>query len=243
MRGYIDSGVVDEIRAAGGEVYAVTSEPQTLADRAVPGWDLNFATVGDPHQEIAQVCRERGWLDLFVNPDPTFLQRHSQVLDFMPTHPKGYYQPGVLVLTQDGRVAYRWRSIPNRQNAGGAAVRPTAPHVWKAVQTGLGADTDAELDTNPTMDAPRVQWPLFVSVLIANGWFIRGKPFPFIEGGPTHIQRIRRAMLRLIGFILLWIAAFVFLPALPVAIALGLWTAWIVPQIKHVHDHFQNIPA
>ena len=47
------SGVVDAIRAAGGEVYAVTSEPQALAARAEEEWDLSFECVGDPHQEIA----------------------------------------------------------------------------------------------------------------------------------------------------------------------------------------------
>lgn len=243
MRGFTRSGVVDQIRAAGGEIYAVTSEPQALADRAGPAWELDFETVGDPHHEIAQVCRDRGWLDLIVNSDPSLLQREAPSLGYMPTHPKGYYQPGVLVLTEDARVAYRWRSIPNRANAGGAAVRPTPEHVWQQTQAGLADATDVALDDKPTMDAPRVIWPLFVGILIANGWFIRGRPFPLIEGGPTHTQRIRRALRRLVGFVALWVLAFVFLPALPVAIGLGVWTAWIVPQIIHIHRHFQNVPG
>ena len=41
------SGVLDEIRAAGGEVFAVTSEPQTLATEAEEEWDLGFPVVGD----------------------------------------------------------------------------------------------------------------------------------------------------------------------------------------------------
>ncbi len=243
MRGFITSGVVDEIRAAGGEIYAVTSEPQTLADRAVPAWDLTFDTIGDPHHEIAQTCRDRGWLDLIVNTDPSLLQREAPSLGYMPTHPKGYYQPGILVLTRDARVAYRWRSIPNRSNAGGAAVRPTADHVWQQTQAGLTEAADVSLDERPTMDAPRVIWPLFVAILIANGWFIRGRPFPLMEGGPSHTRRIRRAMRRLAGFVVLWIAAFVVLPVLPVAVALGAWTAWIIPQIRSIHNHFQHVPG
>ena len=35
MRSYGKSGVVERIRAAGGEVYGVTSEPQELADLAL----------------------------------------------------------------------------------------------------------------------------------------------------------------------------------------------------------------
>ena len=60
----MSSGVVDAIRAAGGAVYAVTSEPQSLAARAQEEWGLSFECVGDPHQEIAGAARHQGMLDL-----------------------------------------------------------------------------------------------------------------------------------------------------------------------------------
>jgi len=73
LRGYAKAGVVEKIRAAGGEIYAVTSEPQALATRAQAEWNLGFEAVGDPHHEIAGTCRDRGWLDLFSNPKLGFL--------------------------------------------------------------------------------------------------------------------------------------------------------------------------
>ena len=105
----MNKGVVEKIRAAGGEVYAITSEPQHLADQAHEHWELDFENVGDPHQEISRTCSERGWLTLYANRgDLEFLQRGA---DWEIEHPKGYFQPGVLSLTNAGRVLYRWRSL------------------------------------------------------------------------------------------------------------------------------------
>ena len=54
-----NEGVVDKIRAAGGRaVRNCGSEPQRLADAAKSEWELNFETVGDPHQEIAEQCKK-----------------------------------------------------------------------------------------------------------------------------------------------------------------------------------------
>ncbi len=235
-------GVIDKIRAAGGEVYGVTSEPQRLADRAQEEWRLGFECVGDPHQEIPETIRERGWLELFVQTRLDFLKQSSP--GFEPTHPKGYLQPGVLVLSRDGRVLYRWRSIPSRKNIGGAAVRPTPEHVWKSVQSALASGSEGEdvaHDDHPEMDAFNPPWTLFVSLLIANGWFIRPLAFAQKKNGPTPQQRIKRAFVKLAGFIALWIAAFATLPTLPVALALGAWVAWIIPKIRWVNQEFQNV--
>ena len=160
-------GVVEKIRAAGGEVYAITSEPQHLADQAHEHWDLDFENVGDPHQEISRTCSERGWLTLYANRgDLEFLQRGA---DWEVEHPKGYFQPGVLALTNAGRVLYRWRSVPSAENLGGTVARPTAEHAWSAIERSLaeGAaagnaphDDDPVVDPRPPPRAPgRVRCP------------------------------------------------------------------------------------
>ena len=228
-----------KVRAAGGEIYAVSSEPQTLASRATAEWHLDFESVGDPHQEIAATCRERGWLDLYVNPELDFLQRSAKEGDgFVPTHPKGYFQPGVLALTSEGRALYRWRSIPGRSNIGGAIRRPTPGHVWKNIEATLAAASgDAALDTDPEFDAPAIPWPLFASLLVANGWFVRPKAFRKPK------VMIPRAFARLIGFVALWIAAFTWLPTLPVILALSAWVAFIAPRVKWVNNEFQSVKS
>jgi peroxiredoxin len=238
----VKSGVVDQIRAAGGEVYGVTSEPQRLADRAREEWELGFECVGDPHQEIPETARERGWLEIFVQTRLEFLRQSA--IDFEPTHPKGYFQPGVLVLSREGRVLYRWRSVPSHKNVGGAMVRPTAEHVWSSIRSVLaeGSDgADAAYDDQPEMDSASIPWPLFVSLLIANGWFLRPVPFGQRKHGPTPQQRIQIAMVRLGGFAALWIAAFAMLPTFPVVAVFVAWIAWIIPKIRWVNLEFQDI--
>ena len=104
-------------------MYAVTSEPQRLADQAHEHWELNFENIGDPHQEISTACSEQGWLTLYANRGSLeFLQSGA---DWEIEHPKGFFQPGVLALTKDRRVLYRWRSVPSSENLNGTAMRPT----------------------------------------------------------------------------------------------------------------------
>jgi peroxiredoxin len=238
LRGYVREGVAEKVRAAGGEIFAVSSEPQALARRAATEWRLNFETVGDPHHEISGTCRERGWIDLFVNERLDFLQRSTgDAFDWVPTHPKGYFQPGVLALNADGRVLYRWRSVPTHQNMGGATERPTAEHVWtsiaRALESGANAG-DASLDTDPALDSSGIPWPVFASLLIANGWFVSARGF-------RSVKHIAMAGVRLVVFAGAWIAAFAWLPTLPVAAALAAWAAYITPKVRWVGQEFQDV--
>lgn len=223
----------------------MTSEPQRLADEAKDDWQLSFEAVGDPHHEIASSCRERGWLDLIVNPKANLITGDEN----SPfSHPKGYFQPGVLALDKSGRILYRWRGVPTRSNMGGATERPTADHVFEQVSRALAAAApdvarDAELDLEPKLDSRGIPWPLFVSVLVANGWFIRPKPFPHQPGGPPIKQRFILSLLRIPAFVGVWIAAFSLLPAIWVGIALLAWAAWLTPGIRYINDQFQNVKA
>ena len=239
MRSYVKEGVTAKVRAAGGEIYAISSEPQALSARAASEWQLDFETVGDPHQEISAACSERGWLDLFVNERLGFLQASAAAADWAPTHPKGYFQPGVLALSAKGRVLYRWRGVPHRGNMGGAVERPTAEHVWTTVARALepGADTqDAALDSDPPLDSRGVPWPIFAALLIANGGFVKARGF-------KSPKRVINAGLRLLGFIGAWIAAFTWLPALPVAVVLAAWVVYITPKVRWVSGEFQSVEA
>jgi hypothetical protein len=243
LRGYHHAGIPAAIRTAGGEMFGITSEPQTLASEAREAWDLDFECVGDPHHEIVEECRARGWLDLFVNPQ-TSPDAH-QVAWF--SHPRGFLQPGVLALSREGRVLYRWRSRPTRKNAGGATGRPLHDHVWECVQRALGhpaSATDAPLD-RPPLDVLTPPWPLFVFLLLANGNFIRPRTFP-MERGSSDTPEKRRApwaIAKAVVFVAAWIVAFATLPPLPVAAAFVLWAAAVTPGIVALHRLFQNEPG
>lgn len=233
--------MVDAIREAGGEIYAITSEPQSLARNAQKDWETGFEHVGDPHQEIAGGCADQGWLSLFTNDwgDDILGARQTWM-----SHPKGYFQPGVLGLSREGRVLYRWRCRPNRKNIGGAIARPTPSHVWSQVQAALHESDDAPdaaPDADPVLDSPPVPWPLFVSLLLANGWFLGPVPFDQRAGKDTVSQRQRNAMLRVPLFVAVWVAAGLLLPMWVVALAFAGWLAKIVPGIRLVNEQFQNV--
>lgn len=248
MRGYAGEGVLQAIREAGGEIYAITSEPQTLARMAHDGWETDMEHVGDPHQEIADECVQRGWMSLFKwdMVEEGASPGESPLADSPPewmSHPKGVFQPGVLVLDREGRVLYRWRCRPTRNNVGGAISRPTPQYVWRRIQAArlepAGAP-DAPMDTDPELDIPEVPWPFFVALLLANGWFVRVKPFVQREGRDL-MGMSRAAMMRFPLFIAVWAAAIWLLPAWAVAVAFAGWLAMVAPGIRFVNGRFQHV--
>lgn len=216
------------------------SEPQRLADAAKREWVLNFETVGDPHQEIAEQCKERGWLELFVNTKTSFITNTDERL----SHPKGYFQPGVLGVDSNRRILYRWRSIPTRANIGGASERPIATYVYQQITASLeqtDKTKDALLDNEPELDSKGRPFPVFVTLLMANGWFIRPAPFLLTNSKLSALQRIKRAARRIPVFIAFWIAAFLFFPTNWVATAAVSYCIWLIPIVILIHRGLQHI--
>jgi hypothetical protein len=229
----MNEGVVEKIRAAGGEIYAITSEPQHLADQAHEHWKLDFENVGDPHQEISRTCSKRGWLTLYANKgDLEFLQRGAS---WEVEHPKGYFQPGVLALTNAGRVLYRWRSVPSAENLNGTLARPTARHAWGAIEGSLAAGDaagDAAHDDDPVIDQAPPPRVLFLAALIANGWFLGVRSFVYSPGVRSVPSRFAAASSRWLLFLAVWAAALIFLPTVLVGLAFAGWVAWIMRDIR-----------
>ena len=216
------------------------SEPQRLADAAKSKWELNFETVGDPHQEIAEQCIERGWLELFVNTKTSFITNTDERL----SHPKGYFQPGVLGIDSNKRILYRWRSVPTRANIGGASERPTASYVFQQIAASLEQtdnSKDALLDNEPELDSKGRPFLVFVALLMANGWFIRPVPFLLTNSKLSALQRIKRAARRIPVFIASWIAALVILPTNWVATAAVAYGIWLIPIVIMIHKGLQHI--
>jgi hypothetical protein len=242
LRGYGESGVVKAIREAGGAFVAVTSEPQTFASEAQVHWELEFPSIGDPHHEIAFECRERGWLHLFVNRDVDTFRAQTG----FATHPNGVFQPGILALASDGRVLYRWRSRPTRENGGGASNRPLPTHVWeqtrKAIACGDGG-RDPALDQVEEVDFRTPPWPLFMMMLLANGNFLRPMPMGLARGGPEHMERNAAvAFLKAVLFVGAWAVAFFLFPPAIVLGALAVWAIGVTPGFVRLHRHFQFAP-
>ena len=176
---------------------------------------------------------------MFINADASFITRTDDRL----AHPKGYFQPGVLSIDCNKRVLYRWRSIPTRANIGGAVERPTASYVYQKVAESLEQNEkvkDAQLDGKPELDSKGRPFPVFVALLLANGWFIRPVPFLLTNSKLTPLQRAKRAMRRIPFFFASWIAAFLILPTnwvTTAVIAYGVWVSVIVATVFRGLQH------
>ena len=230
-------GVVDKIREAGGEVFGITSEPQALAVEAEEAWNLNFPIIGDPHHEIRKICAERGWLDLFYNENAGHLRNRKWT-----SHPKGYYQPGVLAVHRTGRVLYRWRCVPKYSNMAGAGSRPEAVYTLEEIRNNLEKAEDAPIDKNPKLPYEPQSWPRFLLGMTAHGWFLRPKVFPLMREGDTPSADPEKMMRRVWGFLAMWGVLLALLPTSWVGIAAALWVAILIPGIIEIHRQFQNEP-
>ena len=237
MRSYVKSGVLQEIRAAGGEVFAITSEPQTLATEAEEEWEIQFPAIGDPHHEIREVCTERGWLDVFYNEDHGHLRERRWA-----SHPKGYYQPAVLAVHKSGRVLYRWRCVPKYSNMSGAGARPEAVYTWEKIQAAMGGVEDAAPDQDPVLGAKDISWFRFLLIMTAHGWFLRPKAFPLSRKGDRKRVRPSTMMRRVYGFLALWLVLLLVLPIGLVGVAALVWLALLTPGLIEIHRQFQNEP-
>ncbi len=237
MRSYAKSGVLDAIRRAGGEVLAITSEPQSLATEAEEDWEFGFPAVGDPHHEILETCRERGLVEVFFNENYGHLRNRPWA-----SHPKGYYQPAALALTNEGRVLYRWRCRPTRSNMSGAGARPAATYTWNEIQSRLAGGEEPPLDEAPELGAKDLSWFRFLLILLAHGWFLRPRAFPLARDTDGRRVSPAKMMPRVYTFVALWVLAAILLPLSWVGFAALAWVAAMMPGLLEIHRQFQNEP-
>jgi len=229
--------VLDQIHAAGGEVFGITSEPQTLATEAEVEWGTQFPVIGDPHHEIRKVCKDRGYLEVFYNEDDGHLRERSWA-----SHPKGYYQPAVLAVHKSGRVLYRWRCVPRFSNMSGAGGRPEADYTWDKIQLALDTTEDSAPDLTPEMGSETVSWPKFLLILTAHGWFLRPRAFPLAREGDKGLVSPAKMMKRVYGFVVFWVILLFVLPLAWVGLAALVWLAVLTPGLIEIHRQFQNEP-
>lgn len=133
--------------------------------------------------------------------------------------------------------------MPTRANIGGAAERPTATYVSQKVAESLeltASYEDAQLDEKPELDSKGRPFPVFVALLLANGWFIRPVPFLLTNSKLTALQRIKRAVRRIPIFLTFWIAAFLILPTSWVATAAIAYGIWLIPIVVLIYRGLQH---
>jgi hypothetical protein len=229
--------VIEQIRAAGGELFAVSSEPQTLATEAQESWEIQFAAIGDPHHEIRDDCAARGLVEIFTNTIPGEKNK-----GFWDAHPKGFFQPAVLAVHKSGRVLYRWRCVPKHSNLSGAGPRPEAAYTWEKITAAMASEHDAELDKDPVLGEKSIPWFRFLLLLLANGWFLKPKTFSLAREGDGKKALAAEMMPRVYGFAALWLILLVVLPIGWVVLLALAWAAKVTPGLIEIYHLFPNEP-
>ena len=116
--------------------------------------------------------------------------------------------------------------------------------MWRQVEAARAEPAgaaDAPLDLDPELDAGPTPFPIFVMILMANGWFLRPRLFTYRKGQGGIGGRLRMAMLRLAVFVAAWIVALFWLPTVVVALAFGTWLAIAIPGIREIVRGFQDV--
>jgi hypothetical protein len=236
LRSYEESGVLEDIRLAGGQVYGITSEPHSLGIEAQDAWDISIPVVGDPHHEIRKELKSRGWINIFYNTNYGHLRDREWA-----SHPKGYYQPAVIAIDKSERLLYRWRCIPKYSNMSGAGARPEARYTWDQVYESISNfKGNAAFDSDPLMGGQDLPWFKFVLIMLGHGWFVRPKAFPLLrDGGKDHVSP-KKAMRRWKFFALFWAVLFFVFPISWVGGAIIIWLIALIPGLYEIHYQFQN---
>ena len=208
-----------------------------MASEAEDTWDISIPVIGDPHHEIREDLKARGWLEIFYNEDYGHLRERSWA-----SHPKGYFQPAIIAIDENARVLYRWRSVPKLSNIAGAGARPESRYTWDCIRAAMSSIGDADLDVDPTLTEKDPPWLLSLLIHTANGWFIRPRALSLARDGSGGFARVPAAIRRAYIFLAAWILALLLFPAQWVAVAALVWVIAVTPGVIEIHRQFQNEP-
>lgn len=128
----MNGAFVEKVRAAGGELVAVTSQSESAADGAKEAWGLSYPVVSDPRNVLA---RARG---AAITP-----KSETALADHPSEYPEGMAQPAVIALDGEGEVLFRWAIDPSEANLGGASDRPLPMDVWRVIEAALSGEERA----------------------------------------------------------------------------------------------------
>eukprot|EP01062_Namystynia_karyoxenos_P067595 TRINITY_DN61592_c0_g1_i1.p3 TRINITY_DN61592_c0_g1~~TRINITY_DN61592_c0_g1_i1.p3 ORF type:complete len:168 (+),score=45.82 TRINITY_DN61592_c0_g1_i1:257-760(+) len=128
------------MRAAGVDLYGLTSEPQEVVDATAKEWELDFPLIGRLTNELPRHLASTGVVPVVVTmPDEV----HHPKLGDRKRYPHGAVQPALFFVRHSDRaVVFRWAIQPATMNMGGAKDRPQVPAVWQAVRSALDAPAE-----------------------------------------------------------------------------------------------------
>lgn len=171
------NAILPDVRALGGETYAVCSQEQPAADQAKESWNLGFTMISDPQIVIGEMLYNRGLLDIMVDADVEggvqVLSNNAEIAG--GKYAVGVYHPGVIVLTRDFKPLFSWASL------------------LKATDAGLRGDLTLARWQPPATVLPFPGYEyIFPALLLANGNFVRPRGFLLGADGKGNLKRCSR---------------------------------------------------
>ena len=91
-----------------------------------------------------------------------------------------------------------------------------------------------------TRAGPPEPLPIFIGLLLANGWFLGVRSFAYAPDAPPIQRRLAMAAFRLLLFVLAWIGAAMSLPPVPVALAFGAWALWVARDTHRIFGKMRD---
>jgi peroxiredoxin len=128
------------VRAAGGELIAVTSQSEASAQKARADWGVAYRVMSEPSNALARR------FDVAITP-----KAETVLADDPVEYPEGMAQPAVVALDQGGEVLFRWAIEPAAMNLGGASDRPLPMDIWPVIEAALAGEERA-LDGSARVD-------------------------------------------------------------------------------------------
>lgn len=129
-----------DLRAAGGELFAVTAQSQAGADAAKSDWALDYDVLSDQALTLANR------FNIATTP-----KAQTPLAEIEGEYPNGMSQPGVVILDQAGKALVHWAVNPNEMNGGGALDRPLPPVLWAALKSARNGEGPVSLE-GPRLD-------------------------------------------------------------------------------------------
>lgn len=238
---------------------AISGQTQAEADACIPYFlgtkdasgnviapeaEESYEFIGDPDQQIRRYISDSGWLKLAA----VKLSNTNSLLGFIfPITTAGFFdfrwktlkhgaqQPGVLCVTKERNVLFRWASIPNFfWNHGGALHRPGAQQVWEMTKLGLNGNvTEFNEWTIGRFMEPLVRWTIMIPVILPLFWCALGGNWSVDDGGyggaskkEKNIVALRNILVSVtISYSLLWFLAPALSAGFPNAIS-TYYTEW-----------------
>jgi peroxiredoxin len=118
-----------DLRAAGGEWFAVTAQYEAGAQDAQRSWNLDYQLLSDPSLVLANR------FNIAVTPTQTTLAGMKE------EYPHGMSQPGVVILDDAEKVQVHSAINRSEIDGGGTLDRPPPPVLWAALQAAQRGET------------------------------------------------------------------------------------------------------